>query len=93
MKSHYKKRKTRYEFELTGKGRTTAHGGQVLVDALCRRFRLWERIWRIDGIDPRKRKGSGHDPEALAAQIIFTLTSGGATPCRRGEDRARRGAA
>jgi hypothetical protein len=79
MKAHYRKRKTRYEFELTGKGRTTAHGGQVLVDTLCRRFHLWERISRIEGIDPRTRKGSGHDPEAMAAQIIFTLTSGGAT--------------
>lgn len=79
MKTHYRKRKTRYRFDLTGKGRTTAHGGQVLVDALCRRFRLWERIARIAGIDPRKRKGAGHDPEALAAQIIFTLSSGGTT--------------
>jgi len=79
MKSHYRKRKTRYEFELTGKGRTTAHGGQVLVDALCRRFQLWERLSQVEGLDPRKRKRSGHDPEAMAAQIIFTLTSGGAT--------------
>ena len=79
MKAHYRKRKTRYQFELTGKGRTTAHGGQVLVDALARRFRLWERIARIAGIDPRKRKGSGHDPEAMAAQVVFTLTSGGTT--------------
>jgi len=79
VKTHYRKRKTRYRFDLTDKGRTTAHGGQVLVDALCRRFRLWERIARLAGIAPRKRKGSGHDPEALAAQIIFTLSSGGAT--------------
>ncbi len=77
MQAHYRKRKTRYEFELTGNGRTTAHGGQVLVDAICRRFRLWERLAQIDGLDPRKRKGSGHDPESMAAQIIFTLTSGG----------------
>jgi len=79
MKAHYRKRKTRYEFELTGNGRTTAHGGQILVDSLCRRFHLWERLGRIEGIDPRKRKGSGHDPEAMAAQILFTLTSGGIT--------------
>ena len=77
MKAHHRKRKTRYEFELTGTGRATAHGGQVLVDALCRRFRLWERLAAVPGLDPRKRKGSGHDPEALAAQLIFTLTSGG----------------
>lgn len=79
MKAHHRKRKSRYEFELTGKGRTTAHGGQVLVDTLCRRFGLWERISRIEGIDPRKRKTVGHDPEAMAAQLIFMLTSGGAT--------------
>lgn len=77
MKKHYRKRKTRYEFELTGRGRTTAHGGQVLVDALCRRHRIWERISKIPGIDSRKRKGVGYDPESLAAQIIFMLTSGG----------------
>jgi len=77
MTAHYRKRKTRYEFELTGNGRTTAHGGQILVDTICRRFRLWERLAQIAGLDPRKRKGSGHDAEALAAQLIFTLTSGG----------------
>ena len=71
MQAHYRKRKTRYEFELTGKGRTTAHGGQVLVDTLCRRYRLWERISRIEGIDPRKRKGSGHDPEAMEEAQTF----------------------
>jgi hypothetical protein len=79
MKAHYRKRKTRYQFELTGKGRSTAHGGQVLVDAFCRRFRLWERLAGIAGLDPRTRKGAGHDAEALAAQIVFTLTSGGST--------------
>lgn len=79
MKAHYRKRKTRYEFELTGNGRTTAHGGQILVDTICRRFHLWERLTQIESLDPRKRKGSGHDAEALAAQLIFTLTSGGAS--------------
>ena len=79
MKSHCRKRKSRYEFEITGSGRATAHGGQVLVDAICRRFRLWERLSRIAGIDPRTRKTAGHDPEALAAQIIFMLSSGGTT--------------
>lgn len=90
MKTHYRKRKSSYKIELTGQGKATAHGGQVLVDALCRRFRLWERISRIEAIDPRKRKGAGYDPEALAAQLIFTLTSGGmslADAERIGQDR------
>lgn len=79
MRSHYRKRKTQYSLELTGKSKSTAHGGQILVDALCRRFRLWERLAAIEGLDPRKRKGSGHDPEAMAAQVIFMLSSGGTT--------------
>ncbi len=79
MKAHYRKRKTSYSFELTGKGRSTAHGGQILVDALCRRFGLWERIAGVEGIDPRKRRTSGHDPEAMAAQLVFMLTSGGSS--------------
>lgn len=79
MKNHYRKHKTRYTFELTGRGRSTAHGGQVLIDSFCRRYRIWERLAAIKGLDPRKRKGSGHDPEAMAAQIIFTLSSGGTT--------------
>lgn len=56
MKAHRRKRKTRYEFELTGTGRATAHGGQVLVDALCRRFGLWERIAAVPGIDALARE-------------------------------------
>ena len=89
MKAHCRKRKTRYEFRPGPMGRTTAHGGQILVDSLCRSFSLWEKLAAVPGIDPRKRKGAGHDPEALAAQIIFTLTSGGTTLAdteRLGED-------
>jgi len=77
MKAHHRKRKSQYAFEASGSGKSTAHGGQVLVDALCRRFGLWERLARLPGLDPRKRKGSGYDPEALCAQLVFTLTSGG----------------
>lgn len=77
MKSHYRKRKTQYAFELGGADKSTSHGGQVLVDALCRRFGLWERLSRVEGIDPRRRRGAGFDPESLCAQVILTLTSGG----------------
>jgi len=89
MSTNHRKRKTRYEFRPGEQGRTTAHGGQILVDALCRSFSLWEKLAAVPGIDPRTRKKSGYDPEALAAQIIFTLTSGGtnlADTERLGED-------
>jgi hypothetical protein len=79
MKARYKKRKTRFLFKLDETHKTTAHGGQILVDALCRRFGLWEQLAAIEGLDPRKRKGSGYDPETLAAQVIFGLASGAVT--------------
>ena len=63
MKAHHRKRKTRYEFELTGTGRATAHGGQVLVDALCRRFRLWERLAAVPvGAHAAGQRGQGLQP-------------------------------
>jgi hypothetical protein len=79
MKSHFKKRKTRFLFKADETCKTTAHGGQVLVDAICRRFGLWESLATVPGLDPRKRKSSGHDPEAYAAQVIIGLTSGAVT--------------
>ena len=39
--------------------------GQILVDALCRRFGLWEQLAQTPGLDPRKRQKSGHNPEGL----------------------------
>jgi hypothetical protein len=79
MKSHFKKRKTRFLFKTDETCKTTAHGGQILVDAICRRFGLWESLAAIKELDPRKRKGSGYDPEAQAAQVILGLTSGAVT--------------
>jgi len=55
----------------------TAHGGQVLVDALCRRFGLWERVHKEPKLEVRKRTGAGFSPVGLVAQLLFTFTSGG----------------
>ena len=57
----------------------SAHGGQVLVDALCRRFNLWKRLQEEPSLDPRRRPGTGFTPAANVAQILFALTSGGAS--------------
>jgi len=50
----------------------------VLVDALCRRFGLCNASTR-PSLDPRKRTGAGFSPVANLAQLLFTLTSGGAS--------------
>ena len=73
----FTKRKSHLHLELTNSDQATAHGGQILVDALCRRFNLWQRIHDEPSLDPRQRTGSGFSPELKVAQLIFTLASGG----------------
>ena len=51
----YTKRKSKLHIKLTNSDQATAHGGQVLVDALCRRFGLWQRLHDEPSLDPRKR--------------------------------------
>src|SRR5664279_1132244 len=86
----FTKHKSNLHLLLTNSNQATAHGGQVLVDALCRRFGLWKRIHQTPSLDPRKRTGAGFSPAANAAQLVFTLTSGGASLAdaeRLGQDR------
>jgi len=75
----YTKRKTNLHIQLTNSDQATCHGGQVLVDALCRRFDLWKRLQDEPCLDPRKRTGAGFTPAANVAQMLFALTSGGAS--------------
>lgn len=74
-----RKHRSPFRLELTNSDQATAHGGQVAIDAFCRRFGLWKKIAAEPLLDPRTRKGSGFAPEAIVAQLIFTLTSGGAS--------------
>jgi hypothetical protein len=86
----YTKRKTKLHLQLTNSHQATAHGGQVLVDALCRRAGLWQRIHNEPCLEVRKRTGAGFAPVANLAQLLFTLTSGGASLAdaeRLGKDR------
>ena len=78
MSKFHGKGRTGYHIRLGVAESASAHGGQVLVDAFCRRFGLWEKLARARGLDPRKRKGAGFAPEAMSAQFVFTLSSGGA---------------
>ena len=55
----------------------TAHGGQLIVDALAKEFGLWEKLRRCDLLDPRKDKSRGFSPEAMVAQMVFSFCSGG----------------
>ena len=75
----FTKRKTKLHLEFTNSDQASAHGGQVLVDALCRRFNLWQRLQEEPSLDPRQRLGAGFTPAANVAPILFALTSGGAS--------------
>ena len=86
----YTKRKTKLHRQLTNSDQATCHGGQVLVNSICRRFGLWQRLQNEPALDPRKCQGAGLTPAANVAQVLFTLTSGGASlaaGARVGEDR------
>jgi hypothetical protein len=52
-------------------------GGLPAVEAVAQQFGLWKRLSACAALDPRKRKGRGFNPEVIAAQIIYTLCSGG----------------
>ena len=75
----FTKRKTKLHVQLTNSDQATAHGGQLLIDAFCRRFGLWQCLHDEPSLDPRKRTGAGFSPVAVVAQLLFTLTSGGAS--------------
>jgi hypothetical protein len=77
MSRFYGKGRTKYHVRLGVAESASVHGGQVLVDAFCRRFGLWGQLAQAKGLDPRKRPGSGFAPEAIGAQVMFTLSSGG----------------
>src|ERR1700690_693563 len=86
----YTKRKTKLHLQVTNSDQATAHGGQVLIDALCRRFGLWKRIHDEPALEGRKRTGAGFSPVAIIAQLLFAFTSGGASLAdaeRMGQDR------
>jgi hypothetical protein len=75
----FTKRKTKLHLQVTNSDQATAHGGQVLVDSLCRRAGLWKRFHEEPSLEMRKRTGAGFSPVAVVAQLLFTLTSGGAS--------------
>ena len=90
----FTKRKTKLHLQVTNSDQATAHGGQVLVDGLCRRAGLWKRIHDESSLEARKRTGAGFPPVAIVAQLLFTLTSGGASLAdaeRLGKDRVLMG--
>ena len=77
MAASFQKNRSNVDLVLQDARGATAHGGQLIVDALAKDFGLWEKIRACACMDPRKDKSRGFSPEAIVAQILFSFCSGG----------------
>lgn len=71
------KKETRLKLQFVANTDHSIHAGLVAVEAMARRFGLWEKVRAIKSLDPRKDKKRGYSPEVLIGQLIYALCSGG----------------
>jgi hypothetical protein len=71
------KKETRLKFEFVANTDHTIHAGLVAVEALARRFDLWNKLRRLRCLDPRQDRSRGYSPEVIVGQLIYALCSGG----------------
>ena len=91
MATSFRKKRSNIDLVLQDARGATAHGGQLIVDALAKDFGLWKKIQACGYMDPRKDKSRGFSPEAIVSQILFSFCSGGislADAGRLSEDKA-----
>ncbi len=62
MPSFFRKKRSTVDLTLQDARTATAHGGQLIVDALAKDFGLWEKIRACCCMDPRKDKSRGFSP-------------------------------
>lgn len=53
------------------------HAGLVPVEAMARRFDLWNKLRKLPCLDPRKDRKRGYGPEVTVGQLIYAPCSGG----------------
>jgi len=71
------KKETRLKLEFVANSDQTIHAGLVVIEALARRFGLWDKLRAHACLDARKDKQRGYSPEVIVGQLIYTLCSGG----------------
>ena len=71
------KKETRLKLQFVANTDHTIHAGLVAVEAMARRFGLWDKLRRHRCLDPRKDRTRGYGPEVIAGQLIYALCSGG----------------
>lgn len=71
------KKQTRLKLQFVANTDHSIHAGLVAVEAMARRFDLWEKLRRLGCLDPRTDKKRGYGPEVIIGQLIYALCSGG----------------
>jgi hypothetical protein len=72
-----RKKQTRLKLQFVANTDHSIYAGLVTVEAMARRFGLWDKIGRLGCLDPRKDKKRGYGPEVIIGQLIYALCSGG----------------
>ncbi len=71
------KKETRLKLQFVANTDHTIYAGLVAVEAMARRFGLWEKVRALKCLDPRRDKKRGYSPEVIIGQLIYALCSGG----------------
>jgi hypothetical protein len=71
------KKETRLKLEFVANTDHSIHAGLVAVEAMARRFGLWEKVRALKCLDARKDRKRGYSPEVIIGQLIYALCSGG----------------
>ncbi len=71
------KGKSRLKLQFVANHEHSICGGLVAVEAMAERFGLWDKLRRLESLDPRKDKRRGYSPEVIVGQIVYALCSGG----------------
>lgn len=71
------KEDSRLRLQFVANSDHSIHAGLVAVEALARRFDLWNKLRQLPCLDPRKDKRRGYGPEVIVGQLPYALGSGG----------------
>ena len=71
------KKETRLKLRFVANTDHSIHAGIVAVEAMARRFDLWNKLGKLSALDPRKDKRRGFGSEVIVGQLIYALCSGG----------------
>jgi len=64
------KKDTRLKLQFVANTDHSIHAGLVAVEAMARRFDLWNKVRKLSCLDPRKDKQRGYGPEVIVGQLI-----------------------